>query len=149
MNPKILTLGLLLGMTACAATAADDQPPPPKMQGMCGQRPPPPHDGAMRAAMDHLLATEFAKRSGRKIVDVSALLAQSPPPQVAQQLGLSHDDMRAAMQAAQRTMTARLLAAGLIDSDDVRRLQQEPARSRQDAGERPQRGSDEPMPERQ
>lgn len=118
--PRILSCLLLLAASAALAEQmpARDMPPPPRFS-------------VDIAAMNHLLADDLAQRSGRKPQEVAAMLRNARPPEVAEQLGLDREAMHAAMKSAHESLVQKALAAGLIDKDDVQRIQQEEAARKQ------------------
>ena len=141
------TKSLIAGALALGALTAYAQSGPPQQrgqqqmqmqgggqqqgqQGMGMQHGPPPAS-VERAAIHKIMAEEMAKASGRKPAEIAKMLASSPPPEVARQLGLQPEAMKSAMQTAHATLIQKALAAGLIDQADVPAIQQEDARRAQ------------------
>lgn len=112
--PVLLLSGLALAGTAVAGDAARHG------HGRGG------HDGrppsVERLAMQNLLAASLAQSTGHDAGEISALLAESRPPKVAEQLGIDVDAMREAMKAARATLIERSLAAGLITAEQATTL---------------------------
>lgn len=92
-------------------------------QGMQNQnRMGPPRDSLERAMVHKALAESLAQRTGRKPAELAALLEQSPPPELAQQLGIDPEAMHQMVLDARRGAVQKALAAGLIGSADAQRI---------------------------
>lgn len=112
--PVLILSGLALAGTA---TGADNSRNGSGMDDR-GARP----ASVEQMAMQNLLAASLAQSTGRDAAEIGSLLAQSRPPEVAQQLGIDSDAMLAAMKAARATLIERSLAAGLITAEQAETL---------------------------
>lgn len=119
-------------LAACAALGAgiaSGQPPGgggPWLVTERSSRAPPP--SVERAAMENLIAEALSVRTGRSAAELLQLLAQSPPPDVARQLGVDDAAMREIVRAAHVTLVERALAAGLVDATQAAKLLAAPLR---------------------
>ncbi|HVT36560.1 MAG TPA: hypothetical protein VHE37_13310, partial [Nevskiaceae bacterium] len=128
---------VLAALNAGAQSGPSNQGGMPSMQGqgsgpsmMGGEHHGPP-PSVERAAIHKLLAQELSRASGRAPSEITQMLATSPPPEVARQLGLQPDAVKSAMQNAHAQLIQKALAAGLIDQADVPAIQQEDQRRMQ------------------
>jgi len=125
----------LAALCLCAAAASLAAQMPAQEMGA-----PPPFNLDM-AVTHHALADELATRSGRRPQEIMALLRNTPPPQVAEQLRLDRETVHAAMKAARQSAVQKALAAGLIDADDAKRIQKaDVERQQRREGGRQERG---------
>lgn len=119
---RLTLLVLLLGLDCAHAVQAAGGAMPP---------PPPPRFTADIAAINHLLAPVLSQKTGRSVGEITALLREQGPPEAARQLGLDPEEMHELMRTACEAMIQKALAAGLIDAEDVKRIEQ--ARAERDA----------------
>ncbi|HUP91644.1 MAG TPA: hypothetical protein VM074_05300 [Solimonas sp.] len=126
-------------LAACAALGAGiafAQPPgaggPWQVTERSFHAPPP---SVERVAMENLIAEALSVRTGRSAAEVQALLAQSPPPDVARQLGIDDASMREIFRAAHSGLIERAQAAGLIDAAQAEKLRSTPLRDSRPPGD--------------
>jgi hypothetical protein len=78
------------------------------------------------AAMDNLVAEALAQRTGRSQSELLVLLEKSPPPEVAQQVGVDDATMRSVFDTAHTSLIQRAQAAGLITTAQAQELKSAP-----------------------
>lgn len=126
---------LMLGGLSCVASAAQYDAPG-RESSQREHRSPPHGPSVERVAMHRLLAQELAQRSGRPVAEITSMLKDAPPPEVAEELGLEREAMHEMFSAARRTLIQRMQAAQLISAEEAAQLQSEqPRRPRHSGGQ--------------
>lgn len=82
------------------------------------------HASVEFAAMHNIMAELLSAKSGKTPAEIAAMFDAGGPHEVAEQLGLKKEDMRALMKEARGTLITRAQAANLITTEQAERLRQ-------------------------
>lgn len=136
----VVAAASLLGGTT--ATRADDGASPHGRQVKFVRKLGP---SVEHAAMQNIMAEALSAKTGRSVAEIKALFADSPPPEVARELGLSETDMKSLFKQSRETLIQRAAAAGLITAEQATELRNAklPDRMRHGPGELPPPDDDE------
>lgn len=82
------------------------------------------HASVEFAAMHNIMAELLSTKTGKTPAEIAAMFDAGGPHEVAEQLGLKGEEMRALMKEARGTLITRAQAANLITSEQAERLRQ-------------------------
>jgi hypothetical protein len=75
-------------------------------------------------AMHNIMAEQLSAKSGKTVAEINALFEKGGPHEVADALGIKHEEMRDLMKQARITLIARAQAANLITAAQAEKLRQ-------------------------
>jgi len=114
---KILAVGLLaLGAAGIAFAAGDGPGKRQRGHGPMG------HASVEFAAMHNIMAELLSAKTGKTPAEITALFDAGGPHAVAEELGLTHEDMKPLLKEARGTLITRAAAAGLITAQQAEKL---------------------------
>jgi hypothetical protein len=135
---KVRHLAAVLLLTSTASVAIAARPTDAETRGD-GPRTPPP--SMEHFAMGNILAELLSQQTGRPAAEIAALIETTPPPQVAEQLGLDPDAVKTLFGTARSTLIQRAVDAGLISSEQAEKLRTAPRLERHMHWRRPPTGN--------
>ena len=80
------------------------------------------HASVEFAAMHNIMAELLAGKTGKTQAEIAAMFDEGGPHEVAEELGMKKEDMRAVMKEARGTLITRAQAAKLITAEQAERL---------------------------
>lgn len=114
---KILAVGLLaLGAAGVAFAGSDGPTKRHRVHGPMG------HASVEFAALHNIMADLLSAKTGKTPAEITALFDAGGPHEVAEKLGLKHEDMKPLFREARATLITRAAAAGLITAQQAEKL---------------------------